>query len=132
MKRKYKKKTPNQKVEHNLDKSWSILVKLIAGMKCEYCGDTRQLNSHHIYGRGNRSTRWDVDNGICLCVSHHTFSNNFSAHQTPIRFTDWLTAKVGIKFITKLNAKAHKTEKRSLDEKKELLKQLQDKIKSYD
>ena len=64
-------------VEGKLDKAWSLLVKLRAGMKCEIQGCTHKptLNSHHIFSRKNASTRWDVENGICLCVGHHTMSS---------------------------------------------------------
>ena len=56
-----------------LDKLWSLLVKHRAGWRCEYCGSREKvLNSHHIYSRSNRSTRWDLENGVCLCGKHHT------------------------------------------------------------
>lgn len=73
-----------------LDDLWSAKIKRIAGNKCEYCGKTNTLNSHHIFSRSNRSTRWDIDNGICLCVAHHTFSSQFSAHKTPMEFSEWI------------------------------------------
>ena len=65
-------------IDGKLDIAWSKLVKLRAGMKCEYCSKTSYLNSHHIYSRSKKSTRWNPDNGICLCVGHHTFSSTFS------------------------------------------------------
>jgi hypothetical protein len=36
-----------------------------------------------------KATRLDLDNGITLCPSHHTFSHEFSAHRTPEAFTRW-------------------------------------------
>ena len=65
-------------IDGKLDIAWSLLVKLRAGMKCEYCGKTSYLNSHHIYSRSKASTRWLPENGISLCVGHHTFSSKFS------------------------------------------------------
>ena len=118
-------------VNHNLDTSWSLLVKLRAGMKCEKCGKEKPLNSHHIYSRSKLSTRWHLDNGICLCVGCHTFSSVFSAHKTPIEFVEWLTEYKGKKFINRLRAKSYTMWKPMLCERQELLKELQDKIKSY-
>lgn len=55
-----------------LDKIWSEKVKERAGYKCEYCLESHGwLNSCHIIGRANRTLRWDLENGICLCYTHH-------------------------------------------------------------
>ena len=68
----------------------SKLIKIRAGFKCEYCGATKYLNAHHIFTRNNYSTRYDLDNGICLCSKHHTLDSNFSAHKTPMEFSEWI------------------------------------------
>lgn len=117
-------------VDGKLDIAWSKLVKLKAGMKCEIpqCGKTT-LNSHHIYSRSKKSTRWDVMNGICLCVGHHTFSSKFSAHKTPLEFTDWLREYKGSEYMTLLQIKAHQTSKLHTFEKELLLKELNKEIK---
>ena len=37
-------------IDKKLDTTWSKLVKLKAGMQCEYCkAQNKQLHSHHIY-----------------------------------------------------------------------------------
>lgn len=118
-------------VDGKLDDAWSKLVKLRAGNKCEYCGKTTYLNSHHIYSRSKRSTRWLPENGICLCVGHHTFSSGFSAHKTPIEFMDWLINKKGQKFIDILRLKANSTSKLHKFEKEILLGELQKEINEY-
>lgn len=118
-------------IDKKLDDAWSLLVKLKGGMKCEYCGKTSTLNSHHIYSRSKRSTRWDPDNGICLCVSHHTFNSGFSAHKTPLEFIDWLKGYKGEQFIIKLKHKANTIEKLHKHEKEELLLYLQERIKCF-
>jgi hypothetical protein len=83
------------------------------------------LNSHHIYSRSNRSTRWDLENGVCLCVGHHTFSTKFSAHKTPTEFTEWLYKEKGEPFMNELRVKAHAIAKLKLFEKEELLEKLE-------
>lgn len=91
----------------SVDKLWSILVKLNAGGKCEYCGKYEGLNSHHIFSRSNRATRWDEQNGVCLCVSHHVFGT-FSAHKAPIEFAEWLKEKRGEQWYEALRIRARK------------------------
>lgn len=84
-----KKKKPTRKQQTKFfDKIRSDLVKIRAWYKCEYCWKTTYLNSHHIFTRNNYSTRFDLDNWICLCTGHHTFNPYFSAHRTPTEFTE--------------------------------------------
>ena len=71
---KRKGKSPTRKLAEYMDKLWSEIVKIRAGHKCEYCGSTKNLNSHHVFTRVNASLRWDVDNGVCLCADHHRFN----------------------------------------------------------
>jgi len=65
---------------------WREVVFLRAGYRCEYPGCRRgnreYLNPHHIYSRIHGSTKFDPDNGMCLCSGHHTLNEN-SAHHDP-------------------------------------------------
>jgi len=115
-------------IDGKLDTLWSELVKLEAGYKCEYCGREDTLNSHHIFSRSNRSVRWDESNGVCLCVSHHTFNSKFSAHKTPTEFTYWLEKEYGRVFMDELTVKANSTKKWAKHEKEELKEELERKI----
>jgi predicted restriction endonuclease len=55
-----------------LDKLWSQRIKELAKYKCEFCLEEGiWLNSCHIIGRTNRTLRWDLRNGVCLCFLHH-------------------------------------------------------------
>lgn len=87
------------------DDLWTNLVKIKAKYRCEYCKSPAGLNSHHIFSRSNRSTRWDDENGVSLCVSHHTFGN-FSAHKAPLEFAEWLKEKRGEVWYNALRRKA--------------------------
>jgi hypothetical protein len=118
-------------IDGKLDTAWSLLVKLRAGMKCEYCGKKTHLNSHHIYSRSKKSTRWDLKNGISLCVGHHTFSSKFSAHKTPLEFTEWLLDHKGKDFVDRLRLKANSISKLHKFEKELLLKELNKEIKLH-
>lgn len=97
-------KTPSKNV---MDELWSELIKLIAEKKCEYCGKLEHLNSHHIFSRSNLQVRWDIDNGVCVCVGHHVFGNT-SAHKSPIEFIEWLKEKRGNEWYERLREKSRK------------------------
>ncbi len=111
-------------IDGKLDEAWSLLVKLRAGLKCEYCGTTKNLNSHHVYSRSKRSTRWLPENGVCLCVSHHTFNSGFSAHKTPLEFRDWLVKEKGEDFVNDLMVKANTVQKFYKADKEQMLEEL--------
>lgn len=93
--------------EAMLDKRWGLIVRERAKHKCEHCGKPGN-QPHHIFSRNNRNVRWDIDDGVCLCVSCHTFNNYFSAHRTPTEFTFWLIRYKGKAFLNKLRIKAQK------------------------
>jgi len=114
-------------IEKRLDEVWSKLVKLKAGNRCEYCGKSNNLNSHHIFSRAKRSTRWDPTNGISLCVAHH-IGSGFSAHKTPLSFSLWIIKKRGESWYELLNYKSNQTSKLHKFEKELLLKDLQKEV----
>lgn len=118
-------------VNIKLDEAWSLLVKVRANFKCEYCGSSQTLNSHHIYSRSNLATRWKPINGICLCVNHHTFSSKFSAHKTPIEFTQWLESIKGVDFISSLKFEAKKRVNFDIYDRIEILEKLKEEIKQF-
>jgi len=116
-------------IDGKLDIAWAKLVKLNAGMKCEYCGTTvKQLHSHHLYTRSRKSTRWNTDNGICLCASHHVLSSIFSAHKTPREFNEWLDKYKSEDFMVKLRLRSNHIHKYHDFEKKIILEELNKKI----
>ena len=126
------KKSKLKKINDELDKTWAKIVKILAKNCCEYCGVGSPLNSHHIYSRSNLSTRWNVLNGVCLCVSHHTFNSTFSAHKTPTEFTQWLYETKGEDFMDELRIKAHSDGKMSISEREELLLELKQQLKELE
>lgn len=99
------KESPGR-VNKKRDKNWAYLVKELAGNKCEYCGKTEHLNSHHIFSRSNHLLRWDITNGICLCAGHHVFSTEFSAHKSPAEFIEWVKEYRGLEWYEDLRKRA--------------------------
>ena len=115
-----------QKLEKKADEKWSIAVKLNYGNKCAYSGSIEDLNAHHIESRVHRSTRWDIDCGICLSATHHTFSSEFSAHKTPAKFRDWLIETKWQQFVDELHMKSRQIVKITPEFVKEKIKILEE------
>lgn len=95
----------------HLDNLWREAVKRVHGVRCEFCGadsDSTVIQVHHIYGRRNYGTRWLIDNGVVLCANHHTLSSAFSAHQTPLDFSNWIIEKRGENLLKCLKQTANK------------------------
>ena len=101
-----------------MDVLWARAVKLRAGNRCEIVTDRRcnnvggigsgkGLNAHHIIGRSNLNTRWDIENGIALCVKHHVFSI-WSAHKNPFWFLQKVLDVRGKVWYNELSEKALK------------------------
>ncbi len=97
------RKLTKKGLDKKLLKEWRDKCLERDNYKCVYCGKTETLNVHHILGRRARSTRYDIDNGITLCALHHTFGSQFSAHQTPTLFTEWLIKMHGQEWLDDLH-----------------------------
>jgi len=70
---------------------------------CQNCGRQEgQLDCAHVYGRAKKSTRWSMDNAVCLCRGCHQF---YTSH--PVAFTDWLTGLWGEGHMDLLREKAN-------------------------
>lgn len=117
-------------IEKQLDALWSELVKLRAGNRCEVCGKSEYLNSHHVYSRAKKSVRWQIENGFCLCPGCH-IGSKFSPHKTPNDFVIWSIEKRGQTWFDLLQAKAHSIVKLHPFEKKLLAEELKKEIKQF-
>lgn len=111
------KKSNKRKVSlcDECDNKWSLLVKIRAWFRCERCWKDKYLNSHHIFTRNNYSTRFDLDNWICLCSWCHTMSSIFSAHKTPLEFAERVIQKRWQERYDNLKIKAHSIRDKDYD-----------------
>jgi len=87
------------------DAAWSLAVRTRDNFTCQKCGTyhgpttdgvvrskTRGgLDAAHIFSRRFRATRWDIDNGISLCVGCH----RGWAHTHPAEFLSWVKTRIG-------------------------------------
>jgi predicted restriction endonuclease len=86
------------------DKSWADAVKSRDENKCVYCGimngqeytdkkgkkKKARIEAAHIIPREIHQFRYNIDNGISLCSTHHKWSYEFSIHKNPFVFFIWL------------------------------------------
>ena len=67
--------------------TWKLIIK--KPQRCEYCkARNKQFHPHHIRYSWRLATRFDLENGICLCAYCHRM-----VHQDSIfdyEFMDWL------------------------------------------
>jgi|GEM_PF-780830 len=122
--RKLKKPKKGKIKKSTVDAAWSSLIRARAGNRCEYCGSPNNPNAHHVITRRNMATRWDLDNGVCLCAKHHTFDMFFSAHQNPLEFIDWKKKDRGKEWHEELRKKSRSTERVDQTERYYELKEL--------
>ena len=65
-----------------LDTLCSKLVKMLAGGKCEFCGQVPSpmgYHVHHFIGRRYLNTRYELDNLVALCLHCHNIMHDFSS-----------------------------------------------------
>lgn len=115
-----KKRTITQWI-NRLDKLWTLAIR--SNNVCNRCYREQGLQAAHINSRINKSTRWDLENGLLLCVRCH-----FWAHQNPLDFTEFVKSRLGLKRYNALRKKTNTTkhfkEEDYLKVEKELLRQI--------
>ena len=89
-----RKKSPKKISIDKCDKIWGKIVRE-RDRRCLHCGNTQNLQAHHLFRRGISATRYNLDNGLTLCSSCHTFNYKFSAHKTEQTFKIWAEAYLG-------------------------------------
>lgn len=94
-----------------LDKLFSEYIRRRAMQRvggCERClsgkVDYKQLQCSHFIGRGRKSTRYDEDNAVGLCMGCHTHLG-----ANPLEHTQWFTDKIGQEKLDLLQARSRIT-----------------------
>lgn len=115
------------------DALWAKVVKHDWNNECAYCwAKDKQLHSHHLFTRARKATRWDTENGICLCAGHHTLSSQFSAHQTGNEFFLWLETIKGREWIEMMSKRSQEVYKVTSEWLQEIIKYLQKQLDEYE
>ena len=132
-----KAKTERQKLTKRLDDLWSLVVRQRANHTCVKCGRVvipgsgNAMNAHHLIGKGSRSTRWDLENGICLCAGCHRMKTD-AAHRQPEKFKKWVMDEYGIGWYANMVVKGNQIKKWTIPELEELLETFKKEIKEYE
>lgn len=117
-----KKHSKDSWLNKQLDKLWSKKVRERG--YCEYCLKRPPevvLHAHHIFSRRHYSTRWLVENGICLCTGCHLYT----AHKDIQEFSDWVRNHYGDDKINALRFQAfHGKFEFTKEEKEQMIEDL--------
>lgn len=103
------RKKGSAKTKRAFDKKSRDKALEVYGQKCEICGTTDHLNVHHVIRRRNFSVRWYVPNLIVLCVKHHMFGSELSAHGNSVAFAKWILEKRGNEWWEQLSKQSQQT-----------------------
>jgi len=107
------------------DIAFSTAIRMAKNYTCEHCGKSGgHTEAAHIYGRANKSVRWDTLNILCLC---HTCHRTFTAN--PLDFENWLKGYVGSGYLDILNEKRQRIQKTTAAYRKEVAKHYRAQIK---
>lgn len=84
-----KREDPNSRLWRNkADHEWAIYIHRTG--VCAICGATEHLQAHHLIPREIKHLRHCPDNGILLCIKHHKYYYQLSAHKNSLAFSIWL------------------------------------------
>lgn len=79
-------------LRNKADKLWSQMIRERDG-KCRRCGKEPPeviLQAAHVISRRYKAIRWDLRNGIGLCIGCHHW-----AHKQPVEFDWWVQELLG-------------------------------------
>ncbi len=111
-----------------LDAIFSRCIKLLAGGICEFCGKLPKsvygYHTHHFIGRRYLNTRYELDNGIAVCLGCHNFLEDF-----PKASWELLEKRVGSERAEQLEIIARTYRKMTKERKVIIKKDLEAKIK---
>ena len=111
------RKQTKSSLTRKLDKLVSQIVR--GRGYCAWCKKTSGLECCHIFSRRYRSVRWDFDNLLCLCHSHHFYS-----HSNPVLFGEFVREYLGEMKYTQLKQKAQMIKKWTVQDLQDLLEDL--------
>jgi predicted restriction endonuclease len=108
----------------HLDKLWADVVKLRCLHSCEMhgvagrmCGNI--MHAHHIFVRQHTATRWDLDNGMCLCAGHHLWT-----HDNPCDSTDEIKELIGLERYELIKERHYQVFKPTAQDRREIAARL--------
>ena len=110
-----------------LDILFSKLIRRRAEGKCEYCGQypkPQGYHCHHFIGRRYRNTRYELDNGVALCMACHNLMHDF-----PDESQAFFVKRVGNQRAEELKIIARTFNKMTAERKEKIKADLKEKVK---
>jgi len=93
---------PKKSSKKIADGLWSEIIRWHG--RCEWCKESgKRYEAAHIYSRRFLKTRWDLDNGLCLCNACHR-----KAHDKPLDFAKFVEGYIGGDIVETLRGKANR------------------------
>ena len=94
-----------------IDKKFSLFIRSRDNWTCQRCDKryippTNALHCAHIFTRGAKSTRFNVDNCVSLCYGCHSYLDSH-----PLEKYDWYSKKYGKSKFERIRLKSHLPEK---------------------
>lgn len=114
-----------KKLEKQCDEAWSLAIR--KPCRCELCGqvgDIKSFDAHHLVHRANKATRWDTDNGVCLCKACHRFKVHMDTMSAAVLF-EKLKDKRGQEWFENLECKRWMIWKPTLENLENIKKELE-------
>lgn len=99
-----RKKTKIKQLKDELEELWKLICLKRDNFTCQYCGNKKDLQVHHIISRSNMNTKFDIENGITLCKKCHTKISVNPTSRT--EFMIWYIKKFGIEKLEELQKRA--------------------------
>lgn len=84
------------------DRAFSDAIRTRDNYQCQFCHAVG-TDCAHIVGRREKITRWDADNALTLCRTHHRY---FTDH--PAEFEAWIIERIGHEDYGYLQARRHR------------------------
>ena len=122
-------KSKRQKLIAENDRLWSLKIR--ENCVCEFSGrsgDIKSFDAHHIRGRRNMSTRWDLNNGVCLEKGIHRFKVHMDTLTVAV-LIESLKKTRGEAWYSELVRKSNTIAKYSIQDLENIKKELTNKLK---
>lgn len=111
-----KSKLKPKLTQRKVDALWSQRVKERDNFRCQLCGRTSNLNSHHILRKQSRLMRYSLLNGITLCAGCHKWGVHSPDLDVAQMHLSRLVAKIGHERLEKIRLLKGVVRKISLQE----------------
>lgn len=95
------RKPTRTSLKKKADRAFAVAIKARDGDRCVECGSRDFVQCAHIVSRRYMATRYDPDNAVALCRSHH-----MKYTVRPLEWRCWVEGRFGDGHLRKLELKA--------------------------